>query len=126
MKIDTVSHSNRSVEYRASEIQTVSNVLGAKDNEQQQEQHHRVQDNKNKDKELTKNEAKQVIDGMNEFLKPKLTSLKFKLHDDLDRYYVEVVDQKTEKVVREIPSKELLDMYAKMTEFLGLFIDEKL
>ncbi len=126
MKIDTVSHSNYSVEYKPSEVQKVSNVLGVTDNEQQQDQHQRVQDNKNKDKELTKNEAKQVIDGMNEFLKPKLTSLKFKLHDDLDRYYVEVVDKKTDKVVREIPSKELLDMYAKMTEFLGLFIDEKL
>ncbi|MBY0123447.1 flagellar protein FlaG [Bacillus sp. S/N-304-OC-R1] len=80
----------------------------------------------NDKKELSKEEAEHVIKGMNEFLKPKFTSLNFKMHEELDRYYVEVVDQETKKVIREIPSKELLDMYAKMTEFLGIFIDKKL
>ena len=123
MKIETLSNSNQSAESKSSAIQVSKARLEATVKEQQ-DQHQRLQDNK--DKELTKNEAEQVINGMNEFLKPKLTSLKFKLHDDLDRYYVEVVDKDTDKIVREIPSKELLDMYAKMTEFLGIFIDEKL
>lgn len=123
MKIETITNSNRSAEYKSSGVQAGTTRLEATVKEQQ-DQHLSVQNNK--EKELTKNEAEHVINGMNEFLKPKLTSLKFKLHDDLDRYYIEVVDQNTDKVVREIPSKELLDMYAKMTEFLGLFIDKKL
>ncbi len=76
--------------------------------------------------ELTKDELKNVVKSLNEFMKPTFTSLNFKVHDELDRYYVEVVDQDTKKVIREIPSKEILDMYAKMTEYLGLFIDKKL
>lgn len=77
-------------------------------------------------KELTKEEAQQIVNGMNEFLKPKFTSLQFKLHEELERYYVEVIDRDTKEVIREIPEKELLDMYAKMTEFIGLFFDKKL
>lgn len=123
MKIETLSNSNRSAEYKSSGTQVGTNKLEVTIKEQQ-DKHLSVQDHK--EKELTKNEAEHVVNGMNEFLKPKFTSLKFKLHEDLDRYYIEVVDQDTEKVVREIPSKELLDMYAKMTEFLGLFIDKKL
>lgn len=96
--------------------------------EQHQEQHHSLQkiNEKEKENELTKEEAKHIVKGMNEFLEPKFTSVTFKLHEDLDRYYVEVIDKKTKEVVREIPDKEILDMYAKMTEYLGLFIDEKL
>ncbi len=123
MKIETLSNSNHSAEYKSSGIQAGTSRLEPTFKEQQ-DQHLSVQDNK--EKELTKKEAEHVVNGMNEFLKPKFTSLKFKLHEDLDRYYIEVVDQDTEKVVREIPSKELLDMYAKMTEFLGIFIDKKL
>lgn len=81
---------------------------------------------KGKKEKLSTDEAQQIVNGLNEFLKPKYTSLKFKLHEDLDRYYVEVIDRDTKEVIREIPEKDLLDMYVKMTEFLGLFIDEKL
>lgn len=97
-------------------------------NEQQQELQKVTQEKKekNEQQELTKDELKHVVNGLNEFLKPTFTSLKFKVHEELDRYYVEVVDQETKKVIREIPSKEILDMYAKMTEYLGLFIDKKL
>lgn len=77
-------------------------------------------------KELTREEAEHIVNGINEFLKPQFTSLHFKMHEELDRYYVEVIDQETKKIIREIPEKELLDMYAKMTNFLGLIIDKKL
>ncbi|MGG0720038.1 flagellar protein FlaG [Robertmurraya massiliosenegalensis] len=75
---------------------------------------------------LSKEETEHIVKGMNEFLHPKYTSVTFKLHEELDRYYVEVIDKETKEVVREVPTKEILDMYAKMTEYLGLFIDEKL
>lgn len=77
-------------------------------------------------KEITKEDAKHIVNGINEFLQPNLTSLSFQLHEETNRLYVEVIDQTTNKVIREIPERELLDIYAKMTEFLGLFIDKKL
>lgn len=75
---------------------------------------------------LKKEKAEEIVTSINEFLKPHYTSISFKVHDETERYYIEVVDKDTDKVIREIPSKELLDVYAKMTEFIGIFIDKKL
>jgi flagellar protein FlaG len=75
---------------------------------------------------LNKEKAEEIVTSINEFLKPHYTSISFKVHDETERYYIEVVDKDTDKVIREIPSKELLDIYAKMTEFIGIFIDKKL
>ncbi|MCM3162331.1 flagellar protein FlaG [Metabacillus litoralis] len=74
---------------------------------------------------FTKEKLEKVVQGMNDFLTPTTTSLKFELHDELNKYYVKVVDANTQEVIREIPSKKLLDIYASMTEFLGLAVDKK-
>jgi flagellar protein FlaG len=74
----------------------------------------------------TKEQITEVINGMNKFLQPSHTSLKFVLHEKLNEYYVTVIDDTTQEVVKEIPSKKLLDVYAAMTEFLGLLVDKKI
>lgn len=68
----------------------------------------------------------EVVDSMNEFLQASHTSLKFVLHDELNEYYVTLVDDVTHEVVKEIPSKKMLDMYAAMTQFVGLMVDKKI
>lgn len=67
-----------------------------------------------------------MVEGLNDFLEPINTSIRFVLHDKLDRYYVKVVDAQTEELVREIPPEQMLDMYAAMAEFMGLIVDEKI
>ncbi|SDC12024.1 flagellar protein FlaG [Terribacillus halophilus] len=73
-----------------------------------------------------KSDIERVIETMNQFLEPTHTNMKFELHEELERYYVTVVDSDTNQVVREIPPKKLLDAYAKMAEFMGLLVDEKI
>ena len=73
-----------------------------------------------------KEKLDEVIEGINAFMQPSHTSLKFELHEKLNDYYVTVIDDETKEVVREIPSKKMLDMYAAMKEFMGLVIDEKI
>jgi len=63
---------------------------------------------------------------MNDFLKPFYTSLKFQLHEKLDEYYVQIIDTQTDEVLKEIPNKKFLDMYASLAEIAGLLIDKKL
>ena len=75
---------------------------------------------------VQKDEMEKVVQGMNEFLKPSNTHLKFEFHDELQEYYVAIVDDITQEVIKEIPSKKLLDIYAKMTEFLGVLVDKKI
>ncbi|MFC5735409.1 flagellar protein FlaG [Cytobacillus gottheilii] len=81
---------------------------------------------KSSEDNINKEEVEHIVKGMNEFLKPHYSSVSFKLHEGLEKYYVELIDKETKEVIREIPNKEILDMYAKMKEYLGLFIDEKL
>lgn len=76
--------------------------------------------------EITKEMVKHKVDGMNEFLEPTKTAVKFQLHEELNEYYVQVVDSITNEVLKEIPNKKFLDIYASMTELMGIIVDEKL
>ncbi|MGG0644211.1 flagellar protein FlaG [Sporosarcina gallistercoris] len=76
--------------------------------------------------ELPIKKAKEVTAGLNQFLESVDTQLRFKMHDELHEYYVTIVDSKTDEVIREIPSKKLMDMHAEMKKFLGLLIDRKI
>ena len=77
-------------------------------------------------KDQIKKKVEEVVKGLNEFLKPAHTSIQFKLHEKLNEYYVTIVDDNTNEVIKEIPSKKLLDMYADMEEHLGLLVDKKI
>ncbi|RLQ96785.1 flagellar protein FlaG [Falsibacillus albus] len=76
--------------------------------------------------EVTKDKLEKIINSMNDFVSASNTHLKFEFHDKLKEYYVTIVDDKTQEVIKEIPSKKMLDMYAAMTEFLGLMVDKKI
>ncbi|KRG15071.1 hypothetical protein ACA30_07775 [Virgibacillus soli] len=76
---------------------------------------------------LSKEDLTNVVNGVNEFLKASpQTHLKFEFHDQLNEYYVTLVDEVTNEVVREIPPKKLLDMFAAMTEYIGIMVDKKI
>ncbi|UOQ85191.1 flagellar protein FlaG [Gracilibacillus salinarum] len=76
--------------------------------------------------ETNPEQLKSMVDGLNSFLEPSNTSIKYELHDKLDRYYVTIVDRETKEVVKEIPPKKLLDVYASMAELMGFIVDEKI
>lgn len=70
-------------------------------------------------------EAYQVaVNKMNEFMEVTNKNSKFIFHEGLDKYYVEIVDARTEEVVKEIPPKELLDAYYEMQKMIGKIIDK--
>lgn len=74
-----------------------------------------------------KEELEKVVNGMNDFLKASPnTHLKFQFHDELNEYYVTIIDDVTQEIVREIPPKKMLDMFAAMTEYIGLMVDKKI
>lgn len=73
-----------------------------------------------------KEKVLKVVKGLNDFLSPSHTSLKFEFHEKLNEYYVTLIDEKTKEVVREIPSKKMLDFYAEMTQHIGLLVDKKI
>ncbi|KLV23953.1 flagellar protein FlaG [Bacillus altitudinis] len=76
-------------------------------------------------KVVSKEEIEKTLQGANKLIEPTQFHLQFELHEKLNEYYVKVVDNQTEEVIREIPSKEWLDFYAAMTEIVGLFVDKR-
>jgi len=67
----------------------------------------------------------QAVDSLNEILEINNKQLKFVYHDGLKEYYVQLVDSSTEEVVKEIPSKKLLDAFYEMQKLVGMIVDEK-
>jgi flagellar protein FlaG len=74
---------------------------------------------------LSKENVEKVVNSVNEFLKGTNTQLAYRYHEGLQHYYAVVVDDITNQVIKEIPSKKLLDIYAAMKDYTGLIIDEK-
>ncbi|MCS1383969.1 flagellar protein FlaG [Lysinibacillus sphaericus] len=76
--------------------------------------------------EISKEKLQHAVNTVNEFLQINHNASKFVLHDGLDRYFVQVVDTKTEEVIKEIPPKKLLDAFYEMQKLLGMIVDEKI
>ncbi|WP_404454293.1 flagellar protein FlaG [Virgibacillus necropolis] len=74
---------------------------------------------------INKENIETIVSKLNGLIEPLRTNLKFEYHEKLDEYYVTVINPKTDEVIKEIPSKKMLDMYAAMAEFMGLLVDEK-
>lgn len=91
-----------------------------------QESFHEQPNPEEQQQELSKGESQQLIEGMNKFLDGADIQLRFQYHEQLNEYYVTIVDSTTDEVVREIPPKKLLDMHAAMKDFIGLWVDKKI
>lgn len=76
--------------------------------------------------ELSKEKLQQAVKSMNELLEINHNSSKFVFHEGLERYYVTVVDKETDEVIKEIPSKKLLDAFYEMQKLVGMIVDEKI
>ncbi|PPA70240.1 flagellar protein FlaG [Jeotgalibacillus proteolyticus] len=76
---------------------------------------------------IDKDKADKIVKSMNEVLSasPSPTHIKFEYHEKLNEYYVTVVDERTREIVREIPTKRMLDLNASMKELLGIIVDKK-
>ena len=70
-------------------------------------------------------DVKQAAEGVNAFLKSSGSHVQFALHEASKRMMVEVIDDATQQAIRTIPSKELLDLAARIGEMVGLLLDKK-
>jgi len=121
MNIDRVHQPTNSTTARVSPVertqptQPVEDIL--KKPEQNQEE---------KQSGVDKKKMEEVVKGLNDFIQPVSTSIQFVLHEKLNDFYVTIVNDKTKEVIREIPSKKILDTYASMMESVGLLVDKKI
>ena len=75
---------------------------------------------------LSPDEVRRVVDGMNVILEKSGSHLKYTWHEKLGEYYVQIIDDRTNEVIKEIPPKKWLDLVAAMYEQLGWIIDQRI
>ena len=76
-----------------------------------------------------KEKLQHAVESLNEFMEdhmPKPTSSKFRFHEGLERYYVQVVDLNTDEVIKEVPPEKLLNAFYEMQKMVGMIVDEKI
>jgi len=74
----------------------------------------------------TKEKLEQAIDSLNEFFTINNSELKFVFHEGLDTYYAQLVNSETDELIREIPSKKVLDVFYEMQKLVGMIVDKKI
>jgi flagellar protein FlaG len=77
------------------------------------------------EKKHTRADLEREVESLNKFMQSSTTHLKFTLHEKLNEYYVQIISDHDNTVVREIPSKKMMDMVAQMHDMIGLLVDEK-
>ena len=68
-------------------------------------------------------EVKKVSNALEQFWKAMGVSLQFHVDEESNTIQVSIVDPSTNKVIRKIPSDELLDMAASIRDTTGVFVD---
>lgn len=68
--------------------------------------------------------VKQAISDINKKINPN-TVAQYGYHEDTNRVTIKIVDKDSDKVIKEFPAEETLDMIAKVWELAGMILDEK-
>lgn len=80
----------------------------------------------NKDKEsLSLEEIESVIKELNQFVQIFNTKIAFEIDKETKKTILRIVDVETNEVVRQIPPEELLKISRRISELLGLIINDK-
>lgn len=77
------------------------------------------------EKENSEKEVKNAVSKINKLLEGEGTHLQYEKHDMINQMIIKVIDNNTNEVIKEIPSKKILDMVAKMCELAGVLVDKK-
>lgn len=73
-------------------------------------------------------ELHRITTAINQFVEATDTDthIQFKIHEKTNELMVQVVDQKTDKVIREYPSQEFLDTIAAIRSYVGMLLDKRI
>lgn len=100
-----------------------SSLAGSRNNRGSQSQDQQQIENGKKSPGKRLNDS---VKSLNHMVEQSQIELNFKLHEKSGEYFVQMIDSKTNEVIREIPSKKVLDYFSNLKEFLGLIVDKRI
>lgn len=74
---------------------------------------------------LTNEEVRELTEALNKFMTSMNADLQFALHEKTKSLMVQLVDPKSQQVIKEFPQHEFLDMVARISEYVGALVDKK-
>jgi flagellar protein FlaG len=77
------------------------------------------------DEKEIKKKLKEITEQLNKEMDTLNTTIRFGFNDKISEMYVSVIDTKDNRVIRQIPSEEAMQLAAKMRELVGMLFDEK-
>jgi flagellar protein FlaG len=77
------------------------------------------------EKGVNKKDVKKAVDKINKLMEDTPTHLKYEVYGKFKDIMVSIVDSNTDKVIKEIPPKSIVDMVDKLCELAGIFLDKK-
>lgn len=76
--------------------------------------------------DLSDQKLKEMIEKANKAILRPPTELRFSVHEKTRQVCVKIINAESHEVIREIPSKKVLDMLEGILELSGLIVDQKL
>lgn len=103
---------------QAAETSDPSKIAGQKELQATDQQ---KQDNK----EVSKDSAQQAANKLQDFVAAIGTSLRFTVDEDSGSTVIKVMDPDTQQILRQIPSKEALELSKALDNFKGLLVKQQ-
>ncbi|MCK9491020.1 MAG: flagellar protein FlaG [Sulfurimonas sp.] len=72
----------------------------------------------------SKEQVQELVKQLNDAMSPITTDIKFGVDRD-DIFYVSVIEEKTNKMLRRFPAEQAMDFLPKMQEVVGILFDSK-
>lgn len=72
----------------------------------------------------SKEQVEELVKKLNFAMSPISTDIKFGVDRD-DIFYVSVIEEKTNKMIRRFPAEQAMDFLPKMQEVVGILFDSK-
>jgi flagellar protein FlaG len=70
-------------------------------------------------------ELVEAVEQVNDTAEALDLGLRFRLHEETDRFIVQIVDRKSNEVIKEIPPERLLNLVGQIHDMIGVLLDEK-
>lgn len=106
-------------------VQKLNNKSEKSNNTDDQEQIKAIDTSGQHERSVDDEDLQKSIEKMLKTLEGDSTSLKFEVHKATNTIMVKVIDNETQKVIREIPSEKILDMVASIWKLVGIIVDKK-
>lgn len=78
-------------------------------------------------RKFTNEELKSAVEKMNDALSESSprTHSRFRIHEGTGRVIVDLVDTRTDEIIKELPAEKILDLVANIWEMVGIIVDER-